>query len=286
MYSVLLAALLTTGGQQTQAWHPQRASCLGSCYGSCSGSCHGGSCFGSCHGGSCHGWGHGGLFSRLHASHSCGGNYGCAGFTGYTVGYNNWASGCYGSSCFGGCYGQVSIGCFGWTGGYAAAPVVGAPQFTEGEYYYGQNAIPLPVQGGAYSPPSAGSPVPSPVVPPAAPIGDRVPPLRPMPEAPKAPGLPEVPKVNIQTNFVESNKATVVMLVPADAKVWVDQVPCPLEGSMRSFNTPNLLPGAQYAYTITVETPNGSREERRVSMTAGRTVEVDFRGMGIETVSK
>jgi len=279
MYGVLLAALLTSGGQQTQGFHP-RGACYGSCYGSS---------FGSCSGSSGHGGGHfgrssgGGLFSGLHGGSSVTyGSYGGSGFTGYTVGYSNWASGCYGSSCFGGCYGTAGIGCFGYSGGFAV-PGVTVPQFTEGEYQP-QNYAP-PVQQGVFVPPSSSSPPPAPVVPPAAPFGDKSLPVRPLPDLPKIPGVPPLDPLK-QINATITNEATVVMHVPADAKVWVDKVLCPLTGSTRSFQTPSLLPGAVYGYTIAVEMPDGSREERRIAINAGRTVEVDFRGMGIETVRK
>lgn len=283
MYSVILAAMLSGGAQQTQAWHPVRGSCYGSsCYGSsCYGSCYG-SCSGSCFGSTVS---HGGLFSRLH-SHSCHGScygsssYGCNGFTGYSVGYSYWATGCYGSSCFGGCYGTAGIGCFGWTGGFATAPIAGAPQFTSGEMV--QPGTSAPVSGGTtYVPPSSNPPAPSPVVPPAAPIGEKVP-ESPLPNLPKVPGIDPLKQINA----IDNNSATVIVYVPADAKLWVDRVVCPLAGTVRTFNTPVLIPGAEYSYTIIAEMPNGSREERRVNMSAGRTVEVDFRGMGIETVSK
>jgi uncharacterized protein (TIGR03000 family) len=94
----------------------------------------------------------------------------------------------------------------------------------------------------------------------------------------------DVPKK--ETNAVTPNQARVIVHLPADAKLWVDQVACPIPGSTRSFDTPALLPGAQYSYNLTVEMPDGNRENRRVTMAAGRVVEVEFRGGSIETVQK
>jgi uncharacterized protein (TIGR03000 family) len=75
----------------------------------------------------------------------------------------------------------------------------------------------------------------------------------------------------------QSSPARVVVSVPENAKLWVEQVLCPLTGEQRAFNTPALQPGNQYYYTLTVELAQGGRESRRVEVQPGRTVEVDFR---------
>ncbi len=257
MYSVILAAMLSGGAQQAEAWHWHRASCHGSsCVGSCYGGCHGytvgcSGCYGGCTGYGCTG-------------------YGCSGFTGYTVGYTYWASGCYGSSCFGGCYGCTGgIGCHGWTGGFAAVPyhggiVVGSTTYVPSTNVHVGTAV---------------TPKQTPATTPMVPVGDKAPSLPPV-------KLPEGVKPIPENSVSASNAARVVVHVPADAKVWVDQVACPLSGTTRAFNTPTLLPGAQYAYTIAIETASGGRQERRVTMSAGRTVEVDFRDPSVETVQK
>ena len=88
MYSVVLAAMLTTGST-APAWGGSGWYNYGGCYG-CRGSCHG------CYGSSCYG--------------CCGGCYGCYG--------------CYG--CCGGCYGCCG-GCYGCWGMVVVQPVVYAP---------------------------------------------------------------------------------------------------------------------------------------------------------------
>lgn len=95
MYSVVLAAMLTTGAD-TPAWGKGGWYNYSGCWG-----CHGcrGSCFG-CYG--CYG-GCGGCFG-------CGGCYGCCG-------------GCFG--CYGGCYG--CYGCYGCFGTVMVQPVAPAP---------------------------------------------------------------------------------------------------------------------------------------------------------------
>jgi uncharacterized protein (TIGR03000 family) len=71
----------------------------------------------------------------------------------------------------------------------------------------------------------------------------------------------------------------VTIKLPAQARLWVDQVPCPLEGTVRSFDTPVLQPGQRYFYTLRIEVErDGQRveESRRVPFAAGQRVEVDF----------
>src|SRR5262249_54023821 len=98
MYSVVLAAMLTTGGT-APAWH--------GCHG-----CHG--CCGGRYGNpfSCHGW-HGCFGGRSGCYGCCGGCYGCwgGGCSGcWGGGYS--CAGCYGAGCNGACFGCT--GCYGY----------------------------------------------------------------------------------------------------------------------------------------------------------------------------
>ena len=82
---------------------------------------------------------------------------------------------------------------------------------------------------------------------------------------------------------VPGNKARVVVSLPADARLWVDQVECPLPGGVRSFDTPNLDPQQSYSYTLRVAVQrNGQtvQDSRRVQLTPGQQVEVNFNGVG------
>jgi len=68
------------------------------------------------------------------------------------------------------------------------------------------------------------------------------------------------------------NKARVVVSLPADARLWVDQVECPLPGVVRSFDTPNLDPQQSYSYTLRIAVQrNGQvvQDSRRVQLTPG-----------------
>ena len=88
---------------------------------------------------------------------------------------------------------------------------------------------------------------------------------------------------------VPADKARVVVNLPADARLWVDQVECPLPGTVRSFDTPNLDPQTNYSYTLRVAVQrNGqtAQDSRRVQLIPGQQVEVDFSGVGaVRTVS-
>ena len=208
MYSVILATMLTTGATEAQGWHRSGYTVGCSCSCSCAGyvaahpvhhvrGCHG------CHG--CHG-----VYIP-----SC---YGCGGGIGATnVGYSLWGAGCYGTTCYGGCYGGSSWGCAGVVSSYSQSTPI-------------------------YRVPFAAAP--------AVPVA-------------QAATTPQT--------------ARVVLLVPSDAKVWVDNILCPLQGENRAFNTPALASGGQYSYDVTVETPDGGKANRRILMTAGQTVDIDFR---------
>jgi uncharacterized protein (TIGR03000 family) len=73
--------------------------------------------------------------------------------------------------------------------------------------------------------------------------------------------------------------AQITVRLPADARLWVDNVACPLTSDRRSFATPRLQPGRQYAYTLRAEVRRDGRqvsESRRVNVAAGRQVNVRF----------
>ena len=82
---------------------------------------------------------------------------------------------------------------------------------------------------------------------------------------------------------VPGDKARVVVSLPADARLWVDGIECPLSGTQRTFDTPNLDPQLRYGYTLRVALQrNGQlvQDSRVVPLTPGRRVEVDFNGVG------
>jgi len=74
-------------------------------------------------------------------------------------------------------------------------------------------------------------------------------------------------------------KATVVVELPADAKLYLDGNAVPLTSARRTFQTPELKPGKTYAYTLRADIVRVGKtltDSKRVVFQAGGTVQVDF----------
>jgi uncharacterized protein (TIGR03000 family) len=83
--------------------------------------------------------------------------------------------------------------------------------------------------------------------------------------------------------------ARITVNLPADARLWVDQVECPLTSEVRAFNTPVLQPGQTYFYTFKAQLErNGEMvtDSQRVLMTAGQNVTVNFSNLGTIATTK
>ncbi len=114
------------------------------------------------------------------------------------------------------------------------------------------------------------------------------------PAVPAAPAqvpqaIPAQPKPVPSKVAVPADKATVVVRLPKDAKLWVDEVSCPLTSDVRSFNTPALKTGRKYFYTLKAEVVRDGKpvtEARRVLVAAGKRVDVDFGDMETVTTVK
>lgn len=167
-----------------------------------------------------------------------------------------------------GCYGVVAYGqygapmyhgyssCFGLYGGTACyggcyGSCLGCIAHTAGCYggCYGQPIWYGP--GPAYHP--AGNPM---VAPPAAKPND------PPKAAEKAPGA-----------------AKLILDIPAQAKLYVDDLPMTGTDTTRFFRTPELIPGQTYYYNVRVEATRDGQpttESRRVLVRAGETVRESF----------
>lgn len=77
----------------------------------------------------------------------------------------------------------------------------------------------------------------------------------------------------------EMTGATVIVKVPADARVWFDDHRTRQSGPERTFATPPLRPGREYHYEIKAERMAGGRllaDVKRVGVRAGQTTRVDF----------
>ena len=209
MYSLVVMAALTTGGEAPDCFGH------GGCYGG------GGSCLG------CYGcWGYGGCYGYGCSGSGYGGCWGCYGSYNYS---SYGCHGCYGcSGCYGSCYGCWGChGCWGYSG---YAPMYGAP------------AVPDKVMPGA-----------------------------------------------TQGSGAASNRARLVVEVPADAKLTIDDQPTKATTPTRTFNTPALQSGQTYYYILKVEVAREGlthTETRRVLLRAGEEVNAKFTEETIAAASK
>jgi len=162
-------------------------------------------------------------------------------------------SGCYGSSCFG-CYG----------GGVVAAAPLGVP------------AVGIPTGSPKVTMPPAGDAT---VIPQSEAERDAIrnllDKLRKGKQPPDEAAKSTAPKA--------AATAHLTVNLPAEARLWVDQVECPLTSAVRAFDTPPLQPGQVYYYTLRVQVnrPGGPvTDSQRVLVSAGQNVSVNFTNVG------
>jgi uncharacterized protein (TIGR03000 family) len=226
--------------------------CYG-CYGGYGGSCYGGGCYG-CYGGAVSYGCYGGAVS-YGCSGSFGG-YGCAGFGDSYGGY-----GCYG--CSGG---GVIIGSH--QGGTHHPMVVSGHQST-GVYAV---APKLPVQT------MIAQRAQTPVVTPLANL-DKAGAREVVKQSPKKSENGGNNESLVSHATTNEKVAEIVVHLPADAKLYVDNVHCPLTSAKRTFKTPELEPGKKYFYILRAEVvENGQTvsESLRVFLTPGQQVQAEF----------
>jgi uncharacterized protein (TIGR03000 family) len=83
--------------------------------------------------------------------------------------------------------------------------------------------------------------------------------------------------------------AKVTVKLPSDARLYVDNVVCPLSSDTRTFNTPELEVGRSYFYTLKAEVVrDGEKRTRstRVVVEAGKDVTVEFKDLPVQSVSR
>jgi uncharacterized protein (TIGR03000 family) len=217
--------------------------------------------------------------------HGCYGCYGCSGcYGGYCSGCSCW--GCYGGyasyGCYGcggcwGCYGGVMVstpvvyGCTGCCGGAVMAPA---------NYAQAPAPIPAPMQssGGSLTPEEVSA------------IREFLRTLANKQEQKRTtPSIPPIPPQGTTTP-AKPAVARISVKLPADARLWIDHVECPLTSTVRAFNTPPLTPGQTYAYTLRVQLRRDGEtvtDRQRVIVAAGRQVDVDFtRAANLSTASR
>jgi uncharacterized protein (TIGR03000 family) len=287
MYSVVLTAMLTAGTAAAPDW-----GCWGGCHG-CWGGCYG--CCGGCYG--CYG--------------CCGGCYGCYGC------YGCWG-GCHG--CCGGVvyYYSCCGGCWGCCGGYAqptyVVPVPEKKPEKKSDKKPEEAAAPnegtvivqLPADAQLFVDDQLADLTSATrwfVTPALAMDKDYYYTIR--AEATRAGRTlaqsarvvvraGQVSRVNFDdltsasavkvTREAAAAAAHVTVRLPESATLYVDDVACPQRNTAeRAFDTPKLLAGRTYHYTLRVELVRDGRtvkEDRRIDMQAGQKVDVDFTSMG------
>jgi uncharacterized protein (TIGR03000 family) len=180
------------------------------------------------------------------ASHGCHGCYG---------GFRNGCYGCYGAASYGcyGCagYGCYGGGCYGCYGGYAV--------------YYGGCFGCHGCYGcyGCYG--CAGyQVVPSTPMTPAAPV--------------EKPAEPVAPPVKTDEG-AKPGQAKLIIDLPADAKLYIDNQLMKTTSERRTFNTPNLDRGQLYYYVLRAEVVHNGKvhsETKRVIVQAGEETRTTF----------
>jgi uncharacterized protein (TIGR03000 family) len=203
------------------------------CHG-CSGGCYGGYSCGGCSGGGCHG-GRGGLFGRRHGCHGCcGGGYSCGGC--YGGGYGCSGSGCWGGGyggCYGGGYGCSGGGCWGGYGGC----------YGGGGCWGGGYAAP----GGMMMQPSTGTGTGT--------------------------GTKGGEGKGEELGRATQAPATIVVSLPADARLTIDDRPTTSKSELRTFVSPALPVGNDYSYTLKAEIVRDGQTltaTKQVSVRAGQ----------------
>jgi uncharacterized protein (TIGR03000 family) len=192
-----------------------------------------------------------------HGCCGCWGGWGCCGCWGGCYG-------CYGccGGCWGGCYGCG--GCWGCWGGYSAWSYGCYSNGCCGGMYYGG------YYGGTVAP---GAAMPGY----GAPEG----------VAPGSEPLP-APKPDKEKMTVAPNKAKLIVELPADAKLYVDDRPMKTTSKVRTFSTPTLEPGQLYYYELRVEVLREGKpvtETKRVIIKAGEVVRASFPKVEAESVA-
>ncbi len=265
MYSVMLAAALTTGTATPDwGWHS-------SCYG-----CYGGVYYNafSCYG--CYG---------------CSGCYGCYGAVAYPVRYGCCGGCCggyvvpvtyYSYGCCGGCCGgyayPVTYGC---CGGTVSASSVSGRMTGGGTGGGGMGGGSGSMSGGGGMKPGE-PPTREQLEAQIRRMKEAIQMMEKQLESTKP--MKPVPEEEVST----PTPGHVVVKLPAEAKLFVDGVACPLTSAQRSFDTPPLEPGKTYYYSLKAETIREGRsvaETKRVTVRAGQETVVEFESKPVVTTA-
>jgi uncharacterized protein (TIGR03000 family) len=291
MYSLVLMMAMSNGAAAAPGWQGGEVDSRGTnfihataheharhgCHG-----CRGGG-YGGCYGGGCYG---GGCYGGGYSCCGCcggGGWGGCYG-GGYGGCYGGGYGGCYGGG-YGGCYGGGYGGCYGGGcgGGYAAASY-SMPYASYGMPYGSYAGMP------AYGGYSSGYYTPAPADTGIAPVpgggrgveekdrgGERGPADR---------GRERDRDEDRSRESLAPTPATLIVTLPADAKLMIDGYTARSNAGTRTFVSPPLTPGEDYHYTLKAELRRGDEPvtvSKDVTVRAGQETRVtlDFAGASV-----
>lgn len=204
--------------------------------------------------------------------------------SGSCTGRSNSCSGCSGTvpsySCTG-CSGSV----YSCNGSYAAAPRYSCTGGQPGSFpteFGSPYATPMPAYYSAPTITSFGNPVT--VVP-------TVPYFAPAVIEPTARFESSTGQKNVLPNptITASQRATVVIRLPADARLYVDLQLLELTSAERTFVSPELPIGREYAYNFKIEYDRNGRtlsESQKVNVTAGKASTVVFEDLTVAAKAK
>jgi uncharacterized protein (TIGR03000 family) len=194
---------------------------------------------------------------------ACNGCWGCCGGC-----YGGCWGGCYGS-CYGGGYGGYSGGCYGsgygFGYGYGGSFCLGGGCYG-GCWGLGWGGYSYPAYAPTYSAPVYGS---------AAPV-----------YGPPTEKLTIPPTAKPMGMATTQGAAQLVVEVPADAKLYIDNQLMSVSGDRRTFLTPQLQPGQRYYYELRAEAVRGGEtvmsEPTRVIVEAGNVYETTLRNLTVK----
>jgi uncharacterized protein (TIGR03000 family) len=192
-----------------------------------------------------------------------GGLGGCHGFFG---GGRARCHGCYGG--YGGCYATYAGGCYGSCYGSGCYGGYGYPSYGSG-WYFGASCYGAGCHGCTGMP--AYAPAPTQIGPPGAPPGGMRPEQVP------------APKKEEGKESAALNQARLIVELPADAKLYVDDRLTNANSERRVFNSPSLQEGQTYYYILRAEVVRDGKTlsaTKRVLLHARDVVQASFLDLG------
>jgi uncharacterized protein (TIGR03000 family) len=191
-------------------------------------------------------------------------------------------SACHGCRGYGACHGGCYGGCY---GGWESLAPIHTPAGCWGVPYgcYGPGWGGYSCAGGCGGYQSAAYGVPTPEIATPGPVisSDPAPSTTPAPK-----GDPKLkPKADPDDDELVSagTRARVVVSLPANGKLFVDDAPIANAAGVKTFRTPELSKGQQYYYEMRAEVVVDGKvvsQTRRVTVTAGELIRADFSTLG------